>query len=81
MIEINSFFQNIRREEYERINKKRRMQTDQSEESWFRNDNNQLDEPQASQPMSWSHGKKKRCVLLNPPPWKPGRPKKFLTSQ
>lgn len=80
-MEINKFFQNIREEEYERINKKRRMRAYQSRESSFGNGNNQLDEPQASQPMGSGHGKKKWCVLLNPPLWELGRPEKLLTSQ
>lgn len=82
MAEVNTFFQKIRQEEFERINKKRRMQTAQSGDRSFRNDNTQYDMPMAAQPISWSHGKKKMLVLLQTRPhWKPGGPDKLLTLQ
>lgn len=73
-MEIHIFFHNIRLEEYERVNKKRRMRADHSEESSFRMDNNESDA------MGWSHGKKQRCVLLNSLPWRPASSEKLLTS-
>lgn len=74
IVHIHSFFQKIRQEEFERINKKRKMHTAQSGDSSFRNDNNQLDMPMAAQPLSMGHGEQKWLVPLQTrPPWGPGR--------